>query len=233
MIPNSLIASVFLILSHIFIIPSILWTWKRKKRLWIEFSILVLIFTWSSCYHICYQTKYCFLQYNLHRQSDHYFAQLSVPLTLFYLGCVDKVYIKGLFFIFITQADFVFSAMYGAGTMLKIAICTVTLFVVSIYLIFRKCVYKKIVFRHFDWIDAILGITLGLLGFLFFELSPLNSKNYYIGHSLWHLLSFLGSYFVFESRNPDKMMILPVKTWKQWDKFIRSRCIRYRKTLKK
>ena len=226
MIISTFIPSFFLIASHLFIIPSIWWTWKRRRQLWIEFAILTCIFLWSTSYHVCYQTDVCFFEKILHRESDHYFAQLSVPLTLFYVGCVDKVYIKGLFYILITQIDYILIALYGPGTLPKIFMITSTFILVFLYLFIRKCFYGKKMFRHFDITDGLFGILLGIFGTLFFTFDPMSSDNYYVGHSIWHCLSFLGSYFVFESRNPDKMLCIPISTWKYWDGYLRRKWLK-------
>ncbi len=218
---EQLFSTFFLIVSHVFIIPTLIWTWNRKKRLWIEFGIISLIAIWSLSYHICYQTSYCMFEKLDHRTLDHYFAQLCVPITVFYIFCIDKLYVKGLFFIFTTQIDFVFISFFGVHIYPKIALLISCFSLAIVYIIIRKCVYKKQIFRHFDLLDATFGVMLCFFGYLLLEKVDINTKHYAFLHSIWHLLSFSGSFFIFESRNPKKVLMLPTETWIYWDKCLR------------
>lgn len=210
-----------LICSHFFLLPSLYWTWKRRKRLWIEFSAIVMIFIWSMMYHTCYQTDFCFFTHGYHRTLDHYFAQLSVPIAVFYLGCVDKVHVKGMFYVIVAQVNFIATHYYGVCGKPKMIVLATSTLLAIFYLLARKFFYRKQTFKHFNFIDAGFGVFICFASTFFLKYFDIGNKDYFLMHSVWHFLSFGGSYFILESRNPYKTLGIPIEAWVYWDAYFR------------
>ena len=232
-------AAGLLIFSHVALVPSMAWTWRRRRRLWIEFAIHACIFTWSTAYHVCYQVGYCVFDAHTHRATDHYYAKLCAPLVIFYLACIDSVHVKGLFVVAIAQLNVLCSALFGVGAggahgaddeaaeehkaLVANALVFGTCLALSAAYWAVVCIRAPVCkarllpwWHSVDWIDAAFGVALCSSAPIFFVVSDsVGDAEYYFAHSLWHALAFAGVYFVFETRNPERTLGVPTRTWKR------------------
>lgn len=243
---SNVITTIFLVASHLFLLPSVAWTWRRRRWLWIEFSVVSSILVWSLAYHTCYETNICVFSRKTHRVSDHFFATLCIPMTIFYLARVDSVRVKGLFIVFVMHVQFVIDQLLPAtGLVSKVVIFAACACLATLHAIIdRSCVGRptaasasssyyndsrlythtvcvarehhmhRVRCCYFDEADSVLGIVLCLAGVVVFIVSDdVGDTNYFLSHSIWHLLSFCGLYFVFESRNKRRTLLMPAHTW--------------------
>ena len=229
-------AAILLICSHVLLVPSIVWTWRRLRQLWIEFAILVCIFAWSTAYHTCYQTGYCLFDAQHHRATDHYHAKLCVPLVVFYLACIDRVYVKGLFVVLVAQLDVLCSVLFpvgaaggsgadasdeSSGALISNALFIAACFALAAAYWLATWRLATVRWHDFDWIDALFGAVLCSSAPIFFLASDsITDDDYYFAHSLWHALAFAGVYFVFETRNPERTLGVPTTAWVRFHRLL-------------
>lgn len=200
----------YVVFSHIFLVPSIIFTFRRIEKLWIEFVILLLIFFWSSAYHSCYEYKTCFLEHGQHRTIDHFFAQMSLPLVFLYIFRVDDIHIKGISYVFLTNINFILMQIFGVSSKVKFVLALLT-FSIGITLFSYKLKLKDIKFGQLRILLFLFSMVLMSFGILFFIKEDMDSKNYLNTHAFWHTLVFLGLYFVFKTRHARETDLLRSK----------------------
>lgn len=201
----------YVVFSHVFLIPSIIFTFRRIEKLWIELSIILMIFFWSSAYHSCYEYSVtCFLEREKHRLVDHYFAQMSIPLVFLYIFRVDEVHIKGIIYAFIANANFILMQIFGVSSKVKFVLSVLT-FSIGLTLFSYKLKYKNVKIGQLRLLLFLFALLLISFGLMFFIYEDIDSKTYLNTHAFWHTMIFLGLYFVLKTRHVRKSDLLRTK----------------------
>lgn len=201
--------------SHVCLLPTLLWTWHRRRLFWLEFVFFASLLAWSTLYHFCYATQVCPMEPRDHRLLDHFFAQMALPVLVFYLACIDRVHVKGILFFVVAQVDLLllyYCDMDETNNYILIGVSVGLAVVHGIY----HAIWHEPLLPVFDWLDASVGFTLGLVAIVFYRWNDIDAPNYWFSHGIWHCFSFIGSYFVLEARNPDRVLGLRTRTWKIW-----------------
>jgi hypothetical protein len=215
-IPWEFLLTVF---THFLLFPTLYWTWKRRRFLWIEFSLFASIFFWSTLYHACQDGAQCLLSLQEHRRIDHFFAQLALPISILYLGCIDVPHIKGFYLVFLLHFNFFLQFVLEVEMKVNAFFLILFTFVSIVQQRFIHWYFWRQRLPPYDIVDAAFGFALGILSLLAF-LSPTHGFTQYATlHSLWHGLSFIGSFFILEARNSNRTLFIKRSTWRTWSKF--------------
>ena len=104
----------YVIFSHIFAIPSLLFTFKRFNILWLEFYAILSIVFWSLAYHICFEYHICIVQDKHSIQLiDGTVALFAVTIVAAYILKIDNIKLKIFYYIFSIHMNIFTLAIYG------------------------------------------------------------------------------------------------------------------------
>ncbi len=208
---TSVLASVFLVLSHLPILPSI-WIFTRL-RVWVALSIVISVAIFSDVYHICRADWYCFGLGNTTmtsvvdnvtvlsfpglenaRMLDHISSTNAWAQTLLVILMGDG---GGGHESTVARILLLFSVIYAVQAfpyeMQSIFVVLVT--VIAIYLVFvlytRKFSLPLADRFNIKWIAA--GIVVGSAGFgMYF----INAIPYAYAHPIWHMCIIVALIFI-------------------------------------
>lgn len=108
----------YVVASHALLLPSLFFTLKRFKKLWLEFIIVLQIFFWSLAYHLCYQYEFCFIERRLHQIYDDFFSLLAIPMAVLYILKIDNIIIKGPFILIAANLNAALISGFDMGMLL-------------------------------------------------------------------------------------------------------------------
>jgi len=207
------------LLTHVALVPALYWTWRRRRKFWLEFAIFASIFFWSFLYHLCYDAGVCLLPHAHHlRTLDYFFAQLAFPIGALFLCCVDIPCIKGLYTALILHVNFLLLYFFGPIFVNNIILLGTALAVIVAHYLVHRFVWRIDAWPPFDGIDAFVGVWFSLLGVLLFFID--SNRGYALAHSAWHAFSFSGAYFLFEARCIDRTLCVRRDTWRRWARHV-------------
>lgn len=177
-----------------------------KRKLWLEFFVLLNVFWASSSYHLCDSLKVCWFDYNAHYWIDHFFAFMSFVAIGIY--CINFESVERRYFVFmlLAEATILGFVLFGITHGVMFAIMSVVL----LMMLFRWIQQKSSRCVGIDAVLASILIFFGLSAFIF--LNDDKMRYWYI-HSSWHVSIFLAAFFVLQTpayNVASRMNILPI-----------------------
>jgi hypothetical protein len=201
------------------------WRMHLHTRLFIFLCILIF----SSWYHACFDVGdyqgehhdnvWCAFRHTTHRALDFFFAKMLVPLTGLYLVVFPPryayleryyLYVNALLCVLIGIESY-FAAKYGTVSPHEWVSASISdsqeyvpLVLSVAAFVMAQWLYVSLVHRlvpMYDWPDLLLGLLFQAGGLvLYWQQERQPAEYYWIIHSLWHLFSALGQYWLLESR---------------------------------
>lgn len=233
--------TLFLLLPHLLLIPSIILSYTRRMP--IVFVQLIVTFIFSSSYHLCKSTDACLFGGSLlsWTQLDYIYAfsQILVIFILLLLGSFSTNSIKW------------FTEMYGLKyakrqqfwtTIIVLALIAFDILIVltrlqslstpltqqTAYIIIAAAaagVLIKItlidegkfnIFSRYDTRYLLVGGLLLIPAIIFFLLE--SPTYYWIYHSLWHIFAFIAIFFLIlgSDKGKNNKKVMTVQTYRTW-----------------
>lgn len=103
----------YVIFSHIFVIPSLLFTFKRFNILWLEFYSILSIAFWSLAYHICFEYNLCIVADKHSIQIiDNCVSLFAITIVAAYILKIDNIKLKIFYYIYSIHMNLFTLAVY-------------------------------------------------------------------------------------------------------------------------
>lgn len=210
---------VYIVASHIYLLPSLVFTLKRFKHLWIDFFIVLQILFWSFSYHLCFQFNHCLLNKSEIKLYDAFFSLLAIPLLITYILKIRNTILKGSFYIISANANIVQLSLSNNELIGQIIYLSLNIFFgFLIFGITRKLEPKK--WKSIGIILFIIAIMFTGTAIYFFVKNTPTYSEYLFAHAIWHSGIFPSLYFMFKTEYPSKIDLELMEKIKRKDKDI-------------
>lgn len=193
-VSDEIIEGLFLVCSNLALVPAIVVAFNRQ--LIPETTILICMILVSSIYHFCQAGFVCIWNFQTLQIWDHFTVYTTLMwMVLYFLGITTKQ--KVTFFMTYITLLIPLVLIYMHSWYLSIALLCGIGFISLVVMIFYLKGFPKC-----DWFDLFTAAVLIIGGFFFFIYSgDPGSRNYWWGHSLWHICAMFAIFFVIEIRD--------------------------------
>lgn len=181
---------IFLILSNLAILPAVLYT--LKKGLYIDSSILIIVFIISSTYHTCQSGFFCIVQFDSLQKVDHFFVyQAFIWISLYIVNVPINHRIVLLLFFHMLLLPFTLQYI-GSWWLAGITFGGIALTCIITLSFFY---WEQPILSKFDFMFAMTllgsGFYLHVIG------GAPGQSNYWLWHALWHMFAMFAVLFVY------------------------------------
>jgi hypothetical protein len=201
-----------LVLSNGLLLLPVWWALRRARPnpLYAEAAALLALMFSSSAHHACQTLAWCIFTPALHLLLDVATVQLAmVVIFVFIIGLSHTIY-SGVFYItfFYLILIMVLVDPVSGATAFALALAMFALLFVRL---FASYVVNGSMRPRIDWREFAVAIALASVAVFLFMWKP-DEPQYWLTHSIWHLLMFVGIYFIFEARDTEHYVFtLPQK----------------------
>ncbi len=199
---------VLTIVSNLFFILSAVTAWMGE--IWVLVALYVLIIINSSMYHACNSfASLCVFPSLTHRMMDFFFAQLTIPATMFTLILFPRARrnIQTMSFIGMAFAIFLVQQAVGESIYIQLAIAVGAIGGIVLYWIIyaghAARTTGKFTLPPYDWGHLIMGVVLTATACALYATEMQYHLLYWAVHSVWHGVAAMGQVFVILARPPD------------------------------
>ena len=179
------VGGVLLVVTHIFLIPAIVYT--ALRRMPVDVTVLTMLLLASTLYHSCQAGWFCETSLSDHRVADH--SAVYIVLVWIFLSMaagirmdVRYAILLGLIFLLIFFNERLYQSFVFAAILVTALI---------LYALVALC-FIGLPLRRFDVIFGVCILALFGTGFaLHLVGSDPSSPNYWWAHSLWHVFAMI------------------------------------------
>jgi hypothetical protein len=207
-------ADVVTIISNVaFLLPSVQ---SAILRHWTRACLFFLMIFASSFYHACNSFPgNCYLDANIHRKLDFFFAQWLIPVTALYIIKFKGAwcFLERVLIIATGLILFIVEAVSNEPFMIQVLLAGLSFLAIIVYwigfAIYTKKFEGKARIPTYDWEAMVYGVGCTALACVLFATQRMWHQGYPWVHSIWHILAALGQYWILMTR-PEKGPIYPV-----------------------
>lgn len=187
-----------LVITNVAVLPAVYVAARRK--LYLEFFVFINLFWASSAYHLCDAFEICVLPSKAHKWLDFMFAFLSAAvIVVYYMNFYNREY-KYILFLWLVLATAIAYVVWGF-TLLALGVLILILCACALFRWYNGGM------AHFYWHELFILAALVSVGLVIFVFFNSNHDNYWLVHSVWHvviMLSILVGLFVKKPPEPHK-----------------------------